>query len=244
MVRSFPNVAVVLAGGLGTRLRTTIADRPKVLAPAAGRPFLDYVLEHLAQQRVREVILCVSYLAEQVKAFAGDGQRWGLVVRYSEEQTPLGTGGALRQASARLYRPFFALNGDTLFAVDLRELWEVHSRLDALATVAILRTTEGRVRGCVKLDPDGKIVSFDEKPEQAQESLVSGGVYVLERQALARIQPGQVVSLEREIFPHLATDGKLAGLVCSAYFADIGTPESLSAFEQDVISGRSLGVVP
>jgi len=237
MVRSFPNVAVVLAGGLGTRLRASIADRPKVLAQAAGRPFLDYVLEYLARQGVREVILCVSYLAEQVKAFAGDGQRWGLVVRYSEERTPLGTGGALRQASVGLSRPFFALNGDTLFKIDLRKLWEAHTRLEALATVAILRTAEGRVRGCVKLDPDGKIVSFDEKPEQAQESLVSGGVYVLERQALAKILPEQSASLERQVFPRLAAEGQLAGLVCSAYFADIGTPESLSAFEQDVFSG-------
>jgi NDP-sugar pyrophosphorylase family protein len=246
--RDVPSVALVLAGGLGTRLRAVLADRPKSLAPAAGKPFLHYVLDYLHQQGLRRVILCVGYLAGQVRDFTGDGQHWGLEVTYSLEQAALGTGGALRQASAGLDEPFFALNGDTLFSVDLYALWEYHARLGSLATVALLRVADGSAagsaRGCVRLAEDGHILAFDEKPAQAQVEtpnlaslqtvLVNGGVYVLEPSALTEIRPGQAASIERDVFPRLASRGQLAGLEQSAYFADIGTPESLAAFERDV----------
>jgi len=254
-----PSVALILAGGLGTRLRAVLADRPKSLAPAAGKPFLHYVLNYLHQQGLRRVILCVGYLAGQVRDFAGDGQHWGLEVTYSLEQAALGTGGALRQASAGLDEPFFALNGDTLFSVDLYALWEQHARLGSLATVALLRVadsnTAGSARGCVRLAEDGHILAFDEKPAETPHRgvstrrvvstrrdipapfLVNGGVYVLEPSALAEIQPGQAASIERDVFPRLASRRQLAGHEQSAYFADIGTPESLAAFERDVLDG-------
>jgi len=247
--RDIPSVALVLAGGLGTRLRAVLADRPKSLAPAAGKPFLHYVLDYLHQQGLRRVILCVGYLAGQVRDFTGDGQHWGLEVTYSLEQAALGTGGALRQASAGLDEPFFALNGDTLFSVDLYALWEHHARLGSLATVALLRVADGSAagsaRGCVRLAEDGHILAFDEKPAKVETSrwevfasfLVNGGVYVLEPSALAEIQPGQAASIERDVFPRLASRRLLAGQVQSAYFADIGTPESLAAFERDVLDG-------
>jgi NDP-sugar pyrophosphorylase family protein len=231
-------IALVLAGGLGTRLRPVLADQPKSLALAAGKPFLDYVLAYLAGQGIQQVILCVGYLAEQVRSFVGDGRTWGLAVSYSQEQIPLGTGGALRQASAGLHSPYFALNGDTLFRVDLRSLWEAHCKAQALATVALLCVADGSARGCVKLDESGKIVAFDEKPDQAQAVLVNGGIYVLEPQALATLPSGQAVSIERDVFPGLAMRGQLAGQVQPAYFADIGTPESLAAFERDVVEGQ------
>jgi len=236
-----PTTAFVLAGGLGTRLRAVLADRPKSLAPVAGKPFLHYVLDYLRQQGLQRVILCVGYLAGQVRDFARDGQDWGLEVTYSLEQTALGTGGALRQASAGLDGPFFALNGDTLFRVDLPALWEQHARVGGLATVALLRLADGSARGCVRLAEDGHILAFNEKPAQAQgkplPALVNGGVYVLEPPALAEIQPGQAASIERDVFPRLASRRQLAGQEQSAYFTDIGTPESLAAFERDVQDG-------
>jgi NDP-sugar pyrophosphorylase family protein len=239
-----PSMALVLAGGLGTRLRAVLADRPKSLAPAAGKPFLHFVLAYLAGQGVQRATLCVGYLADQVRAYARDGQDWGLEVSYSLEQAALGTGGALRQASAGLSEAFFALNGDTLFCVDLAALWEQHRKVGGMATVALLRVADGSARGCVRLAADGHILAFDEKPAQAQgaprPALVNGGVYVLEPQALADIPPGQVASIERELFPRLADQKVLAGQEQPAYFADIGTPESLAAFERDVQTGRCL----
>ncbi len=237
---SFPTLALVLAGGFGTRLQPVTKGRPKSLVEAAGRPFLDYILTYLSDQGIQQVTLCVGHLAGQIKDFAGDGQRWELEVRYSQEEIPLGTGGALRQASLELEQPFFALNGDTVFMVNLRSLWEAHIASQALATLALLRVDDGRARGCVKLDERGRIVAFDEKPAQADSVLVSGGVYVLDPQALAEVEPGRAVSIEREVFPQLAAGRRLAGHVQAAYFADIGTPESLAKFESDVVAGRLL----
>jgi len=234
---TFPTTAIVLAGGLGTRLRAAVADRPKVLAQAAGQPFLNYILNLLASQRIQQVVLCVGYQAEKVREFAGDGRAWGLQIRYSLEETPLGTGGALRKASAYMETPFFALNGDTLFLVDLNALWLAHCSARALATVALIPVQDGSARGCVILAGDGKITSFDEKPPAVGLALVNGGVYVLEPGALDSLPTGQPASIEREIFPRLATEGQLAGHIQPAYFVDIGTPESLSAFEQDLVEG-------
>lgn len=237
-----PATAVILAGGLGTRLQPVVKDRPKVLAPVLGKPFLDYVLAYLAHQGMQRVVLSLGYLAGQVKDFAGDGQRWGLDIHFSEEQTPLGTGGALRQASHGLKEAFFALNGDTLFLADLSKMWLAHLRAQATATVALLPVDDAQERGCVTLAEGGKIIAFNEKPFAGQAShsnltLVNAGVYVLEPAALASIPPGQPASLERQIFPQLAAQGKMAGDIQTAYFIDIGTPDSLAAFEQDVRSG-------
>jgi mannose-1-phosphate guanylyltransferase len=233
-----PSTAIILAGGLGTRLRAAVSDRPKVLAPAAGRPFLDYVLAYLAGQGIRQVILSAGYLADQVRSFAGSGKRWGLAVQYAVEETPLGTGGALRLAARGLAEPFFALNGDTLFVVDLQSLWKTHTAAGAAATIALLPVEAGRERGCVALDSGGKILAFDEKPAGAGQAVVNGGVYVLEPNALETVPEGQPVSIERELFPRLSAQGRLFGQVQHGYFADIGTPQSLAAFEADVLAGR------
>jgi NDP-sugar pyrophosphorylase family protein len=249
-------LAIILAGGLGSRLRQVVHDRPKVLANVCGRPFLDYVLNYLAGQRVQKVILSVGYLAEQVIKFAGDGSGWNLVIEYSREETPLGTAGALRLASQSLDKSFLALNGDTLYLADLGCLAQQHQRLQGLATIeplitkeplatikplatiGLLHLPEGQARGCVEISEDGLIHQFYEKPPQNAPSLVNGGIYLLEPHALADLEPGQPASLEREIFPTLAARGQLAGLVQEAYFVDIGVPESLLAFEQDVIHNR------
>ncbi len=261
--KAMPDLALVLAGGFGTRLRSVLAGRPKSLAPAAGRTFLHYVLEYLKRQGVQRVVLCVGHLADQVQAYAGDGGDWGLEITYSIEQSALGTGGALRQACAGLDQPFFALNGDTLFQVDLSALWEQHVRLGCLATVALLPVSDASSRGRVRLAQDGRILSFDEKPAPGEPvetsrwdvsnnqmpgenqtpqrgvstNIVNGGVYLLEPLALADIPPWEAASIEREVFPRLASRGQLGGLVQDAYFADIGTPESLEAFERDVVRG-------
>lgn len=236
MDSGFPTTAIVLAGGLGIRLRSVVADRPKTLAPAAGKPFLSYVLRYLAHQNIQNVVLSVSYLAGQVRDFAGDGQKWGLKITYSEEQSPLGTGGALRQASQGFSGPFFALNGDTLFLANLEELWRVHRSSGALATLALLRREDGSRRGCVRLEND-RIVAFTEKPAGVSTTLINAGLYILTPPALASIQPGQKASIEQEIFPRLAANGQLAGQIQEGYFIDIGTPESLAAFEKVVQAG-------
>lgn len=233
---SFPSTAAILAGGLGTRLRPVCDGLPKVLAPIAGVPFISFLLEYLAAQDIRQVVLCTGHLGEQISAFVADGQRWGLSVTYSHETVPLGTGGALRQAVDSISSPFFALNGDTLCHVDLRALWNRHAQHRADATLTLMEVRDGHERGCVELDAGDRIVTFREKVQATGRSLVSAGIYVIEPSALTKIGQGRFVSLEHEVFPALALAGKLFGHLQSEYFADIGTPAALRAFESDVAS--------
>ena len=236
---------ILLAGGLGTRLRQVIPDRPKVLAMVAGRPFLAYVLAYLAEQGIERVILATGYLGDQVRDFAGDGGRWGLTIRYSQEETQLGTAGALRQAASHLGGPFFALNGDTLFLADLNRLWKAHCAQSTIASLALRKTASPTGRGIVRLGADGKVLAFAEKPETSSLEggpITSAGLYVFSHQALQRFPQEGASSLERDVFPKLAQAGLLGGSLQEAYFVDIGTPQSLSRFEQDVRSGLIRGL--
>ena len=260
-----PETAIILAGGMGTRLRPALSDRPKVLAPIASRPFLDYLLAYLSRQAIRHVILAVGYLAEQVVSFAGDGQRWGLRIEYSFEEQPLGTAGATRLASQGLSDPFFTFNGDTLFLVSLDELWREHTLRKVSATVSLrkiaLEANDHYQRGCVKLDEKGMITAFDEKPAQSMPAstsqiLTNAGIYVFSSETFSDLMPdltssqevgsavsrsdgGQAVSfsLEKQVFPMLAERQRLAGCLQEGYFVDIGTPDSLAAFERDIQKG-------
>ncbi len=242
-----PDIAIILAGGLGTRLRSVVLDRPKVLAPAAGQPFLGYLLTYLAGQGIRKVILSLGYLAEQVQNFAGDGSAWGITIEYVQEAEPLGTGGAIKLASRGLESAFFAMNGDTLFEVSLTELWRCHIEKQAAATISLrlvpVESGDHEQRGCVSLDENRFIIDFSEKPGAANlmssepaaagSLLTNGGIYVLTPAALADIETGWMGSLEQEIFPGLAANRRLAGCPQQGYFIDIGTPENLAKFERD-----------
>jgi D-glycero-alpha-D-manno-heptose 1-phosphate guanylyltransferase len=234
---SMPATAYILAGGLGTRLRPLVADRPKALVSVNGQPFLDYLLNFLVDQGITQVVLCAGYLSNMIYDYAQNTLHPQLQLRVSEEQAPLGTGGALRQASLAESSPFFALNGDTLFLIDLRSLWRFHKAHLSDASLALLDASEVGQRGYVNLAEDGYIQSFQEKTSRPQPALVNGGIYILTPRALSSISSGQPVSLERQVFPELAKKGLLTGQVQKGYFVDIGTPESLKQFERDVQSG-------
>ena len=243
-----PDVAVVLAGGLGTRLRDVLPDRPKALAPAAGEPFISYLLAYLAGQGILQVILALGHLAEPMQAYVGRGERWNLAIQCVTEELPLGTAGAARLASADLTGPFFVVNGDTLFAIKLDDLWVHHLRRQAAATIALRpveqNSQERSKRGVIVLGKDGLIQQFLEKPSSNQSGstdqivYTNGGVYLLAPQVLQSVPLGQAYSLETQVFPALANAGQLGGFVQDAYFTDIGTPESLAGFEADVLAGR------
>ncbi len=230
--------AIILAGGLGTRLRPILSDQPKVLAPAAGKPFLHYVFTYLTSQGIQEAILSVGYLADQVKSYAGTGSSWGLKVRYIQEKTPLGTGGAARLAGTGLQEPFLVLNGDTLFLIELFSLEKVHRQTGALATMCLRHMQDVEVRGRVEIDAEGIIRNFYEKPLNHGASLANGGVYLFRPGVLETLPENQPVSLEKDLFPQLARSGSLGGFIQDAYFCDIGTPNSLAAFENDIQCGK------
>ena len=219
--------AAVLAGGLGTRLRSVTGERPKVLAEVADRPFLEHLLIGLRSAGLEEVVLCTGFGASAVEQVIGDGARFGLRLFYSPEGEPRGTGGALRNAAAFLGDgPALVLNGDSLVRCNLAALVACHRRSAALATLLLARVADCGRFGAVGLDARGRIARFEEKGVSGP-GLVNAGVYVVERALWERIPADWSVSLEREVFPALA--GSLQGQVVDATLLDIGTPESLAA---------------
>ena len=220
---------LVLCGGLGTRLRAAVADRPKVLAPVGGAPFLSHLLAHLARQGFTDVVLATGYLGEMVEACAGDGSAWGVRLRYAHEPEPLGTGGAVRFAAhaAGIAGPLLVMNGDTFFSAPLGELVAFHrAREGAAASLALARVEDAARFGTVVHDPASGLVSeFVEKGAQTGPAWINAGVYVLEPAALAGQAPGPAAfSLERDVFPRLAGHALYGCPFPDAVFLDIGTP--------------------
>lgn len=229
--------AAILAGGLGTRLRSVVADRPKVLAEVGGRPFLAYLLDQLAEAGVRDVVLCTGYLGGQVRAMFGESYR-SLGLAYSQESSPLGTGGTLRLAF-----PFFrsdtvlVMNGDSFCEADLRTLWAWHCARGAEATLVLTEMADTRRYGRVHVNADGLVLGFDEKGDQSVRGWISAGIYLLHHRLLRAIPESGAVSLEREMFPSWVGRG-LYGYRSEGRFLDIGTPETYAMaelfFAQDI----------
>jgi NDP-sugar pyrophosphorylase family protein len=217
--------AVILAGGLGTRLRRVVADRPKVLADVGGRPFLAILLDQLIRAGVRSVLLCTGYLGEQVEVRFG--QRYGpLTLRYSRETTPLGTGGALRLASSHIdSSDVLVLNGDSYCDADLPGFTAWHHSHDSRASIVLVQVSDTQRFGRVAMDESGRIVRFSEKSADPGAALVNAGIYLLKREVIDKIDPGRPVSLEIDVFPAMIGQG-LHGFVSAAGLWDIGVPDS------------------
>jgi NDP-sugar pyrophosphorylase family protein len=219
---------IVLAGGLGTRLRPVLGDRPKVLAQVRGRPFLAYLLDQLEAAHVHAVVLSVGHRAAEVRAAFGSSYG-GMRLTYAEEREPLGTAGALRWALPRLASdPVLVLNGDSWCEADLRTLWATHGAREASATLLVTHVADTRRYGRVALDVMGRVTSFCEKGGDPSPGWINAGVYVLSRRLIAAIPPAGAVSLEREVLPSWVGRG-LYGHATHGRFLDIGTPESYQA---------------
>ena len=230
-VNPFSDLSVaVLAGGLGTRLRAVISDRPKALAEIHGRPFLAYLLDQLSNAGCSRVVLCTGHLGEQIEQAFGRRYR-NLQISYSRETRPLGTGGALRLALPHLLSdPVLVMNGDSFCATDLTSFWEWHSTRDSQATMLLVEVSNTQRYGLVKIDIDGAVTEFVEKKHGGSGS-INAGVYLLSRQVIDSIPEDTAVSLEHDIFPALMSHG-LYGYQERGRFLDIGTPEDFAAAEQ------------
>lgn len=221
---------LILAGGLGTRLRLAYANGPKSLAPVAGRPFLDYLIGWVQAQGFHEVVLCVGYKTEQIQERYQDGRDWGIRVAYSVEKDALGTAGAIKNAQGLLQaNTFFVLNGDSFTDVSLTGLLQFHRQSMAIATLTLALAPEEPRYGSVQMHDSGKILGFVEKdaPSTLRDgpgrSWINGGVYVFQKELLSMIPLGRRVSLENEIFPKLVGQ-QFYGFPTEGYFIDIGVP--------------------
>jgi NDP-sugar pyrophosphorylase family protein len=219
--------AAILAGGLGTRLRRVVPDRPKVLADVGGRPFLAYLLDALAERHVRRVVICTGYRAGQVREALGSTFR-GMALAYSQEETPLGTGGALRQALPLLASDdVLVMNGDSYCRVDVGEFLRFHRSLPhpPVASIVVVQVRDAGRFGRVLFDRSGRITAFEEKKRSAGGGWVNAGLYLLSRNRISEIPADTEVSLERELFPKWIGGGMHAWR-SEGPFIDIGSPAS------------------
>jgi D-glycero-alpha-D-manno-heptose 1-phosphate guanylyltransferase len=219
--------AVILAGGLGTRLRSVVADRPKVLAEVDGVPFVFHLLAQLAAAGVKHVVVSTGYLGEQVRETVGSS--WGsLEVEYAQEPSPLGTGGAIRRTLPLVRsHALFVLNGDSYCDVDLASLWLWHHQRAAHGTLALARVDDARRFGTVETDAYGRVHRFVEKSPRRRAGTINAGLYLLRRSLVASIPAAAPCSLERDLLPGWLEAG-IYGYARSERFIDIGTPESLA----------------
>lgn len=230
--------AIILAGGLGTRLRSVVADVPKCMAPVGGKPFLWYVLRYLSRREhgVTRVILSVGHLREQVISWAEEHKReYPFSIAYSPEDEPLGTGGAIRRACAVAQdRHVASLNGDTLFDVRLDRLLATHKERGYAVTLSLKEMSRPDRYGTVALAGDGGILGFEEKAPK-ERGLVNGGVYVIDREAGIFPEGEEKFSFERAVLEPLAgSGGRLGGMVSDGYFIDIGIPQDYARAQTEL----------
>jgi D-glycero-alpha-D-manno-heptose 1-phosphate guanylyltransferase len=216
---------VILLGGLGSRLRPVISDRPKALVEVRGRPFLTYILDQLNQTGMRQVVLATGYMGDKIQEVFGNNYK-SLDLMHSREEEPMGTGGALRLALNHCpSEPIFAINGDSYIDADWHGYLRWFYERDRHASLLLARSTDSRRFGRVRVGEDGLILGFEEKGAHPGPGWINAGAYFFKRQIISAIPAGRFFSLERELFPKLV-GGSFYGYRCDRDFIDIGTPES------------------
>jgi len=232
MINDQPDV-VILCGGLGTRLRTVVSDRPKPMAEVDGRPFVHILVDHVASFGYRRFILCAGYKAETIKEYFKTATMPVEVV-VSIEPQPMGTGGALKHAAGLLKSDdVIVMNGDSFCAVDYAKLIDEHRARQADVTITAVQVKAASEFGSMRVDKSGRVTAFSEKQGGGQ-GLVNAGVYVFRRAAIETMPLTIPLSLEKDVFPKLTASRLFAHLVRGPLL-DIGTPESYEKARQDLL---------
>ena len=257
--------AILLCGGMGTRLRSVVSDRPKPMADICGKPFLQYLLEMLREKGITEVIFALGYMGEMIEEYFQDGSAFGLKIAYSYEEEPLGTGGAIRNALPKiLEEEVLVLNADTYFPMDYQGLLRFHQENDGDFSLATRAVPDISRYGAVRRDSAGRILAWNEKlgdggqqpgegskqpiegnAQQAASASpkslsgeINGGIYVMKKSLIAEIPEGKH-SLEQDCIPKWLSEGKrIFGLPFHGYFMDIGIPKDYQQFITDVEQGK------
>jgi mannose-1-phosphate guanylyltransferase len=232
--------AILLVGGMGTRLQPLTNNSPKPMLPVGGVPFTEHQIVKARESGISEIVLATSYLAEIFQPYFGDGSKFGIQIKYAVEEVALGTGGAIRNA-AKLLSPadqVVIFNGDVLSAHDLPAQIKFHEEKAADVTLYLTEVADARAYGSVELLAGDRVKSFLEKMENPPSNLINAGCYVFNRSIIDAIPDGEVISVERQSFPQLlAADKKVFGFVDRSYWLDIGTPAALIKASKDLITG-------
>ncbi len=217
--------AIILAGGLGTRLKPAVSDVPKSMAPVNGRPFLEYLLDWLIVEGISRVILSVGYKADIIRDHFGDRYQ-SVEMAYAMEEEPLGTGGGIRNAFRHAKgEEAFVLNGDSLFEVGLPEMFEFHREGEGLITIALRYVADAGRYGMVRTDHLHRIIGFSEKQQDAGPGFINGGIYILNRAFITGERFGDRFSIEKDCFETYYRDVVMLGFPSDGYFLDIGVPD-------------------
>jgi D-glycero-alpha-D-manno-heptose 1-phosphate guanylyltransferase len=222
--------AALLVGGLGTRLKPVVSDRPKVLAEVNSRPFLEVIFRQLIASDVRTAVLLTGYKGSCVQEALGSSFG-SLEILYSHEERPLGTAGALRNAEVLFgTEPILVMNGDSYCDVDLRSFFEWHSKKNPVASLVLSQVPDAARFGSVVTDEEGRVTRFIEKGQDGP-GWINAGIYFVTRRLIESIPPMQTVSLERQVFPKWVGQG-LYAYKTTGGFLDIGTPGSYAEAEK------------
>jgi mannose-1-phosphate guanylyltransferase len=231
--------AILLVGGFGTRLMPLTKNTPKPMLTVAGIPVTEHQLNMAKAAGITRIILATSYLAELFTPYFGDGSKWGMQIQYAVEKSPLGTGGAIRNAAKLIdsSESIVILNGDVLSSHNLTEQIRQHEEHDADVTLHLTKVEDARAYGSVPTDYNGRVSAFLEKMENPVTNQINAGCYVFNPRVLESIPLDTVVSVERETFPALVASGAAVyGYIESSYWVDIGTPHALMNASAEIVN--------
>lgn len=241
--------AVIVAGGAGTRLRPLTYNRPKPMVPLFDKPFLQYQVELLRRYGIKDIVINVHYLAKEIMEYFGDGSALGVSIRYSEEQTALGTAGAVKKAEPLLSNePLMVMNADILTDFDLGAMLRFHQEKQATVTVSLIPVEDPSAFGLAVLDENGRVLRYLEKPTQdeatdlgspAGHHLINAGFYIMDPSVLRFMPINEAYSFERGLFPLLLQlKEAFYGVEMRGYWLDIGNPERYIQAHNDILSER------
>jgi mannose-1-phosphate guanylyltransferase len=239
--------ALILVGGEGTRLRPLTCNTPKAMVPVLNLPFLEHVIRHLLKHKIYDIVLAQGYLAQPIESYLGDGSRLGVRLSYIVEDTPLGTAGAIRYAQSHLDDTFLAMNGDIFTDLDITAMVGLHQERKAKVTIALTPVADPTAYGLIETDDRGRVLRFLEKPgwDEVTTNMINAGTYIIEPGILAQIPPERKVSIERETFPLLLSQGEpVYAFPSSSYWLDMGTPEKYHQLHRDLLGGKSSHYTP
>lgn len=246
---------IIIAGGFGTRFRPLTYTRPKPLMPILNRPLLEYQVALLKAHGVEEIVFATNYMADAIERHFGDGSRFGVAMRYAQEDQPLGTAGAIRNAASSLWRKeetVVVFNGDIVTDFDLSLVIQRHRQRNALATIALKAVPRPNPYGVLELDEQGRVLAWREPTEEQKKALASSlnveqtgwdyinaGFYVLEPEIIESIPSGRAVSIEREVYPRMIAQGeRLYGVPAEGYWVDVAGPLQYWRVTQDLLWGK------
>lgn len=241
--------AIIMAGGEGTRLRPLTSLRPKPMVPIVNQPVMEHIVGLVKHHGIDKVVATLAFMPSFIQDYFGDGEEWGVEIRYAIEETPLGTAGSVKNAEPLLDtdEPFLVISGDAITDIDLTEVINFHKERGAAVTIALKRVPDPLDFGVVITAEDGKIERFLEKPTWGQvfSDTINTGIYVIEPWVLGYIPAEESYDFSGDLFPKLMADGHpLYGIAVDGYWCDVGSRETYLEVHRDILEGKSHTFIP